>query len=664
MNQYYPHLFQPLRVNTMMLKNRIIASTMGIPKSHELLSTTHYGNVSIIDKSVGGAAMTFVSIESAANDNGEFPKHDRDGIRESISVARQYGAKVGTWCVPRLKQDAANDIRAHYDGKQVLAPSPYLTRSGARAVELTLEDIQGIMKQARNDALAIKRFGFDFIYLYVGYEELTNQFLSPVFNKRTDEYGGSLENRMRFTIEHVKTIRNAVGTDFPIVILLGASDYLKGSYQFEEMLELLKRIEDDVDLINVSAGMDMIPGYFPEEQIIEPELGLEAWYSVNGKHCQSIFEPHLTNVHWAKLVKQNFPNKLVGVIGSIMTPKEAEQLLQEGVVDIISMGRPLVADPFLPRKAMQGQSDDIVPCIRCLQCYHSATEHTNVQCSVNPRYRREHRVPLKLEKSEIIKKVIVVGGGPAGCKAAITAHDRGHQVILIEQRDKLGGQLNLAQHEMHKQELKAYRDYLENQINKRDIQVMYKTTATKNLLEQLNGDVVLVAIGASPIRLHFPGEQLEYVDYFENVYPKLDSLKDNVCIVGGGQVGIELAVELLERGKLVTVIEMTDQIASQGHILYRAGLRRLLKRFEKQLTILINSQCLGFSESGVKIINKNGESIIKCDNAIIAVGMKPNREEAFKLYGIADETMMFGDCEKLGQVVGATNDAYFIAANI
>ena len=260
--------------------------------------------------------------------------------------------------------------------------------------------------------------------------------------------------------------------------------------------------------------------------------------------------------------------------------------------------------------------------------------------------------------------MIDVGGGPAGCKAAITAHDRGHQVILIEQRDKLGGQLNLAQHEMHKQELKAYRDYLENQINKRDIQVMYKTTATKNLLEQLNGDVVLVAIGASPIRLHFPGEQLEYVDYFENVYPKLDSLKDNVCIVGGGQVGIELAVELLERGKLVTVIEMTDQIASQGHILYRAGLRRLLKRFEKQLTILINSQCLGFSESGVKIINKNGESIIKCDNAIIAVGMKPNREEAFKLYGIADETMMFGDCEKLGQVVGATNDAYFIAANI
>lgn len=581
MNQYYPHLFQPLRVNTMMLKNRIIASTMGIPKSHELLSTTHYGNVSIIDKSVGGAAMTFVSIESAANDNGEFPKHDRDGIRESISVARQYGAKVGTWCVPRLKQDAANDIRAHYDGKQVLAPSPYLTRSGARAVELTLEDIQEIMKQARNDALAIKRFGFDFIYLYVGYEELTTQFLSPVFNKRTDEYGGSLENRMRFTIEHVKTIRNAVGTDFPIVILLGASDYLKGSYQFEEMLELLKRIEDDVDLINVSAGMDMIPGYFPEDQIIEPELGLEAWYSVNGKHCQSIFEPHLTNVHWAKLVKQNFPNKLVGVIGSIMTPKEAEQLLQEGVVDIISMGRPLVADPFLPRKAMQGQSDDIVPCIRCLQCYHSATEHTNVQCSVNPRYRREHRVPLKLEKSEIIKKVIVVGGGPAGCKAAITAHDRGHQVILIEQRDIVLA-APIVDNNMDATYLGSQGIFLAifvalvtveimQLLKRRNIQIKLpdsvppavaasfdaiipmclKTTATKNLLEQLNGDVVLVAIGASPIRLHFPGEQLEYVDYFENVYPKLDSLKDNVCIVGGGQVGIELAVELLERGKTI-----------------------------------------------------------------------------------------------------------------
>lgn len=663
MNKYYPHLFQPLQVNQMMLKNRIIASTMGIPKSHELLSTIHYGNVSIIDKSVGGAAMNFVSIESAANDQGEFPKQDRDSIRESLSVARQYGAKTGTWCVPRLKQDATSDIRAHYDGKQVIAPSPYLTRSGQRAIELSYDDIQGIMKQAQNDAIAIKKFGFDFIYLYIGYEELTTQFLSPVFNKRTDDYGGSLENRMRFTIEHVSAVREAVGPDYPIVILLAASDHLKGSYSFEDMMTLLSCIEDKVDLINVSSGMDMIPGYFEEDHIIDTDLGLEAWYSVNGKHCQSIFEPHMTNADFAKEVKRRFPHKLVSVVGSVMNPEEVEQLLKDGL-DAVALGRPLVADPFLPRKALAGQREDIVPCIRCLHCYHSATEHTNVQCSVNPRYRRELRVPLQLEKTSHPKKVVVIGGGPAGCKAAITAYDKGHHVILIEKENELGGQLNFSKYEKNKKDLLAYRNYLDIQVRKRNIELMLSTFASPELIASLHADVVLVAIGASPFHPSIKGQELDYVHYFDDVYPHLETLKEHICMIGGGQVGIEMAIELLERGKKVTVVEAGKELASQGHVLYKAGLRRKLSQFQENLTILTETKCLEMTPKGVKVIKDHQEFYIDCDDAIIAVGMKPRQQEAFSFYGIADETMMFGDCEKLGQVVSATNDAYFIASHI
>ena len=665
MNKYYPHLFQPLQVNTMMLKNRIISSIMGIPKNHELLSGVHYGNVSIFDKSVGGAAMDFVSGESAADDNAEFPKYDRDGMRECISVARQYGSKVGSWCVPRLKRDAIADIRAHYDGRQVLAPSPYITRSGEKAIELTQTDIAGIMKQAQNDALAIKKFGFDFVYLYVGYEELTTQFLSPAFNHRTDEYGGSLENRMRFTIEHVSAVRDAVGPDFPIVILLAASDFLKGSYSFEDMMLLLERIKDKVDLINVSAGMDMIPGYFPESNMIDLKQGLEAWYSVNGKHCQTIFEPEMTNVHWAKQVKERYPDKLVSVTGSIMTPEDAEKLIADGVVDAVTMGRTLNADPFLPRKAMEGKREDIVPCIRCMYCYHTATDHTNVQCSVNPRYRRENRVPLKLDKAEYKKKVVIVGGGPAGCKAALTASERGHEVILLEKKNELGGQLNYAQYETHKKELKAYRDYLDLQVRKHPIEVRCNTTVTKDILEGLNADVILVAIGAEPIMPPLRGIELPNVFCFTEVYEKLDELGNKICVIGGGMVGAELAVELLERGKQVTVVEMGNEIAAQGNMLYKAGLHRLLAGFRDRLQILLHTRCMEFTSLGVKVSNKEeGSFLVECDQVIIAVGMRSKRQEAFDLYGSADETMMFGDCEKVGQVIHATNDAYFIASNI
>ena len=645
-----------------MLKNRIIASSMGIPLSHVLLSSVNYGNVSLLDKSAGGAAMNFVSIESMADETGQFPKHDRDGIRESLSVARQYGAKTGTWCVPRYVKNAKQGIRDHYDGNAVYAPSAYTTMKGQKAVPLSIDDIQHVLKQVYNDAKAIRDFGFDFIYLYLGYEELPIQFLSPAFNHREDEYGGSLEGRMRFGIEYVRTVRKAVGPDYPIVALVGATDHLKGSYSFEDLTALLTEVKDDIDLFNVSSGMDMIPGTF--EGMIDPSKGLEEWYSVNGYHCQTIFEKTLTNVEWAKKIKQLLPDKPVSVIGSIMTPEDGERLIAEGIVDAVTMGRPLNADPYLPRKAMAGKREDIVPCIRCLSCYHTATQHTNVQCSVNPRYRRENRVPLKPEKAEIRKRVVIVGAGPAGCNAAITAYDKGHEVILIEKESRIGGMINYGSMESHKKELKAYRDYLDVQVHKRGIKLLLNTYATPEMIEELHPDATLVMIGAEPIVPSFKGIDLPHVHIFTKAYDHFESLGNHVCIIGGGLVGTEMMVELLEQGKKVTIVETGHEIAAKGNILYRAGLFRLLKKFEGQFTVLCDSACEGFNEKGVLVNNSTGTFTVDCDDAVIAIGLKPKREEAFSLYGIADETMMSGDCDRVGQVVNAVNDAYFIAANL
>lgn len=663
MNKYYPNLFKPLLVRNMMLKNRIISSIMGIPSSHVLLSSVNYGNVSLMDKSAGGAAMDFVSIECMADETAQFPKADRDVIRESISVARQYGAKVGTWCVPRYAPSAAQGIRDHYDGNEVYGPSAYATKKGGTAIPLTKENIVQIMHQVYLDATAIRNFGFDFIYLYLGYEELPIQFLSPAFNHRTDEYGGSLENRMRFAVEYVSTVRKAVGKDYPIVVLFGASDYLKGSYTFEDAMAMLEAVKDDIDLINVSCGMDMIPGTFPG--MIDTSKGDEAWYSVNGKHCQTIFEPEMTNVGWAKKVKEAMPDKLVSVVGSIMTPEDGEKLIADGIVDAVTMGRPLNADPYLPRKAMEGRRKDIVPCIRCMSCYHTATQHTNVQCSVNPRYRRENRVPLKLEKAERKKRVVIIGAGPAGCKAALTAAERGHEVILLEKSGQTGGMINYGGKESHKKELKAYRDYLDYQVHKATIDLRLNTTGTPELLEELHPDVVLIAIGSDPIMPNFKGRDLPNVHLFIDTYDHMDELGNHVCVVGGGMVGVEFMVELLEQGHTVTIVDPGKEIAAKGNVLYKAGLHRLLSRFEDKLTIRTQCACEEFRENGAVIKNEEGnEELIQCDSIVVAVGLRSKRSEAFSLYGIADETMMMGDCEKVGQVINATNDAYFIAANI
>lgn len=647
-----------------MLKNRILASPMGIPTSHVLLSSTYYYQVSLSDKAAGGASIVFISPETHANDDGAYPKNDRDGLREAISVGRQYGAKVAKGIMPHLKIDATKSMRDHYDGRAVPGPSPYTTRNGSKAIELTKKQIAEMMKEAAKEAIAAKNFGFDLLYCGVGYEGLTAQFLSPYYNRRTDEYGGSLENRMRFNIEYIKAVREAVGPNFPIVFMVGASHYLQGSYSFDDILALISEVKDLVDMIHVSAGMDVVPGYFPDDPIIDPSIGLEAWYWVNGKHCQSIFEPPMTNVHWAARVKERFPDKPVSVNGSITTAEDAEAIIAEGKADAVVLGRPLNADPYFARKAMEGRSEDIVPCLRCLYCYHSATIHENTQCAVNPRYRRENRVPLELTEAKRKKKVVIIGAGPAGCKAALTAQERGHEVVLLEKEDEIGGQIRYSRYEKIKGDLLNYLNYLKVQIKKQGIDIRYNTTATVELIKELKPDALIVAIGADPITPALKGMEGEHVHQVLEIYPELGKLGKKVTVVGGGLVGCELAYELLGEGHEVTLVEMTDKIAAQGNFLYRIGLIKALDEHQEQLTILKNTRCKEIRGTKV-IVEREGEELeIEGEDVVIAVGMKPKKEEAFEFYGIADETFMVGDCEKMGKVLEATNEAYFIAANL
>ncbi len=630
----YPNLFSPIKINSVVVKNRIVAAPTLPTKG------------SFYDKACGGAGIviassTFVepgrSSWMSADDEYAFSKYQIAEMKERVRSVQAGGARAS------IELGHAGQYARVHD--YAIGPTGFLREDGVEVKEMTEEMMEHTANCYAQAAVDARDCGFDMVFLHFGHGWLVDEFLSPLFNKRKDQYGGSIEKRMRFPLMILERIRKAVGPGFPVDMRVSAIEWVEGGIRFEDVLTFIKAAEHLIDDVHVSCGLDIN-------------------HEGNVHTSTTTFEEHMPNARYAKVVKQNV-NIPVTVVGAIMNPNQAEKLIADGVADLVALGRPLVADPQWPKKAMEGRPEDIVPCIRCLQCYHIATGRKNVACSVNPRYYNESWYPAKAEPAERCKRVAIVGAGPAGICAALTADSRGHEVILLEKTDHVGGAIHYVAMEKYKEDVTAYLDYLKAQLRKSGVTVRLNIDATAETVRKLHPDTVMIAIGAEPFAPPIPGIQSRNVIGFYEAIEHGERIGQRVVVIGGGTIGAEIGLELaaLEK-KDVSIVEMTGEIAAQGNMLYKIGLRQHMEA-TKTLKVYTDTSCMEITDSTVVVKEKDGiVKTLPADTVIIATGVRPKEVEAKGFYGITPDTYTIGDCEKARIIKDATFEGSSIALTI
>ena len=638
----YQNLFRPLQVGSLTLRNRIISAPNMMSALNPDGSPTDYMVGYYEEKAKGGAAIVTVGDTPVEERGFTTPRHpilNKTTVQKWSEVARairQHGA------IASLELNHGGRIsNSAVTGFTPLGPMDEVKANGTTVKGANEEEIQELVKAFADTAALAKMTGYDMVLLHGAHGWLLDQFLSPKFNQRTDEYGGSLENRARFPLMVIDAVRKAVGPRFPIEYRVGL-ELIEGGLELDDLIAFCKLIEDKVDMIQISAGLDTDPNFAV-------------------KTHPTIFLPHMVNIETAARVKAAVKKCPVAVVGSITTPEEAEMVLASGKADAVAMVRSLIADPHLPNKARWGKPEDIRPCLRCLDCLTGLQTKMQLACAVNPRAGHEFRLNLSEKPAAEKKKVLVVGGGPGGMQAAITAAERGHQVILAEKTEALGGLLKFTDYDTLKAELKRLKDYLICQVEKSGVEVRLNTVVTPELVAELQPDALLIAAGSTPIKFPLPG--IETAQHATTAYTNLETLGKTVAVMGGGLVGCETALFLAETGRDVTIIEMQDSVAPDANWMHRVGMMQAFSQ-QENLHIRTGLRCVAVTESGVETQDKDGNTaVIPAESKVYAFGQRSVPTlELMKLD--VPVIRVIGDCHQVGKTNGAIFDGYHAAMDL
>ncbi len=555
-------------------------------------------------------------------------------FKKLVEAIHQEGGKI----VIQINH-AGRNTSPLITGSPIVAPSaiPCPVRM-EMPKELSPEEIQKIIEAFGAAALRVKETGTDGVEIHMAHGYLINQFLSPFSNRREDGYGGDADRRMRMALEVLRAVRNKVGPDFPVLCRLSADEYVDGGLKIDVSKEIAKALErNGADALHISAcipasGYLNHPPYYAEEGVF---------------------------AHLAQAIKSVVRIPVI-TVGRIRTPELANRILEEQKADLVSMGRALIADPELPEKALQGRTQEIIPCISCNRCIQSIRKGA-LACAVNPETGREGI--FKLEKTDRPKKIWIIGGGPAGMKTAEISALRGHQVTLYEKRERLGGRFLLAAIPPKKQILKDFVDHLERQLRKLPVKLVIGRPFTPASLRRGKPDVVIVATGASPLFPPIDGIREARTTSVDDALSNSASLGEKVLVIGGGGIGAEVADFLSEEGKEVTLVEMREGIALDlvGHLQY--FLNKRLR--EKGVRILTSTKATRFEKQGVWVEDPQGTRKLEgFDSIVIALGSTPDNELFQSLKRKVSEVYVVGDASKPREVMEALVEGEEIALKI
>lgn len=598
------------------------------------------------EKALGGVSVVTygeaIVHSSTGKSHNKQLQLDSFGVKQSLVETTRAIHNAGAYANIELSHGGKYGGLVSLGGDQVFCdvaygPSHEITPLG-EVHEMPREIIFEIIEAYKKSAKLCKDCGFDMVQVHAAHGWLFSQFLSPVMNRRTDEFGGSLENRARFLLMVLDAIREAVGPRFPIEIRLSGDDFTSSGLGMEDCIKVAKMVDDKVDLINVSCGNHEDPDMFCRTH-------------------PSSFYPRGVNVYLAAEIKKHVKTP-VACVGSLNDPAHMEEIIASGQADIVEIARGLLADPYLPKKALEGKADDITPCIRCYECFGETIKTETIKCSVNPTMGQQLANKEYRKEPERIKKILVAGGGPAGMEAAIIAASRGHNVTLVEKSDQLGGNLHPAGAPYFKKDILDFCKVLEKRIHEAGVRVVLNTEVTEDYIKEFSPDALFVAIGAKEVKPAIKGADLPHVVMAIEAELNPDKLGQKVAIIGGGLVGTEAAVSFHRYGKECTIIEMKGAVAEEVNSLYRGG---LMVEVEKAATIHVNTTVKEIRLDGV-ICEKDGkEFLVEADTVVIAVGFKSPYDKVDAFCDLVDEYYIIGDCKNVGQIYDAINQAYYAA---